>query len=91
MTRSADSELAANLCRSSGTTGEVRTIRGLGCSGSRIWPLIPLSAEAGTPQTAPARTFHAYMHPAGSHFPRGTDHSKPIGRPVVERFSPTRL
>ena len=91
MIRSADSELAANLCRSFGTTGEVRTIRGLPYSGSLIWLLIPLSAETATPQTVPARTFHAYMHPGRSHFPRGTDHSKPIGRPVVERFSPTRL
>jgi hypothetical protein len=62
MIRSADSELAANLCRSFGTTGEVRTIRGLSRSGSLIWPFIPLSAETTTPQTTPSRTFHAYMH-----------------------------
>jgi hypothetical protein len=91
MIRSTDSELAANLCRSFGTTGDVCTIRSLTYSGSLIWPAIPLSAETATSQAAPARTFHVYMHPGRSHFPRGTDHSKPIDRPVVERFSPTRL
>ena len=56
MIRSADSELAANLCRSFGTTGEVHTIHGLPFSGSLIWRLIPLSVKTATPQTAPART-----------------------------------
>jgi hypothetical protein len=91
MIRSTDSELAAKPCRSFGTTGEVRTIRGRSCSGSLIWPLIPQSTETATPQTAPARTFHGYKHLGCPHFPRGTDHSEPIGRPVVERFSPTRF
>jgi hypothetical protein len=91
MIRSTDSELAASLCRSFGTTGEVRTIRGLTCSGSLTWPVMPPSADTATFKTVSAHTFHTHMHPGRSHFPRGTDHSKPIGRPVVERFSPTRL
>jgi hypothetical protein len=91
MIRSTDSELAPNRCRSSGTTGEVRTIRGLTRSGSLPWPLIPLSAEAATSQTAPALYVPRTHAPWELSFPRGTDHSKPIGRTVVERFSPTRL
>jgi len=55
MIRSPDSELAANLCHSFGTTGEVRTIRGLPFSGSLIWPLIPLSAETATHLKPPLR------------------------------------
>ena len=91
MIRSADSELAANGCWSLGTTGELRTFRGFAHSGSLTRLIIPLSAETATSQTVPAPTFHAHMHPRRSPLPRGTDHSKPIGRTVVERFSPTRL
>jgi hypothetical protein len=58
MIRSTDSELAANLCRSFGTTGEVRMIRGLTCSGSLTWPVMPPSADTATFQTVSARTFH---------------------------------
>ena len=91
MIRSTDSELASAGCCSLGTTGEVCTNRGLTCSDSLSWPETPRLVETATSQTVPARTFHAHMHRGGSHFPRGTDHSKPIGRTVVERFSPIRF
>jgi hypothetical protein len=42
-------------------------------------------------QKVPAPTFRAHMHLRRPPQPRGTDHSKPIGRTIVERFSPTRL
>jgi len=91
MIRSADSELAANGCWSLGTTGEVRTFRGFAHSVSLTRLIIPLSADTATSQTVPAPTFRAHMHLRHPLLPRGTDHSKPIGRTVVKRFSPTRL
>lgn len=91
MILSTDSELATNGCWSLGTTGELRTFRGFAHSGSLTRRIIPAAAETATSQTVPAHPFYAHMHPGRSHLLRGTDHSKPIGRPVVERFSPTRL
>ena len=91
MIRNADSELAANLCRSFGTTGELRTIRGLASLRFADPADNPAIGGDSHISNSPCAHFHAHMHPGRSHFPRGTDHSKPIGRPVVERFSPTRL
>ena len=87
----ADSELAVNGCWSLGTTGEVRTFRRFAHSVSLTRLIIPLSADTATSQTVPAPTFRAHMHLRRPLLPKGTDHSKPIGRTVVERFSPTRL
>src|SRR5580698_3684750 len=86
MIRSADSELAANGCWSLGTTGEVRTLRGFAHSLSLTRLIIPLSADTATSQTIPAPTFRAYKHLRCPPLLRGTDHSKPIGRIVLERF-----
>ena len=60
------------------------------CSGLLIWPLIPRYGDSHTSNSAGAYVPRRH-DPGRSHFPRGTDHSKPIGRPVVERFSPTLL
>jgi len=91
MILSTDSELATNGCWSLGATGELRTFRGFTHSGSLTRWIIPAAAETATSQTVPARTFYAHHAPRALSLAEGTDHSKPIGRPVVERFSPTRL
>ena len=91
MIRSADSELAANGCWSSGTSGEVRTFRGFVHSVSLTRLIIPRTADTTTSQTVPAPTFRAHMHLRCPPLPRRADHSKPIDRTVVERFSPTRV
>jgi hypothetical protein len=91
MIRSADSELAANACWSSGITGELRAFRGFAHSVSLTRVINRRAAHTATSQTVPAPTFRAHMHLRPPPLPMGTDHSKPIGRTVVERFSPTRL
>ena len=89
MIRSADSELAANGCWSSGTTGEVRAFRGFAHSVSPTRLIVTLAADTATSQTVPAHTSRAHMHLRPPPLPMETDHSKPIGRTIVERFSPT--
>lgn len=91
MTLSTDSELATNGCWWSGTKGELRALRGFARSGLLIQRIIPAAAETATSQTVRARTFYAHMHAGHPQFLTETDHSKPIDRRVVERFSPTRL
>jgi len=91
MILSTDSDLATNRCWWLGTRGELRAFRGFALSGSLTRRIIPAAAETAASQTVPARRFYAHMHPGHPHLLTETDHSKPIGRPVVERFSPTRL
>jgi hypothetical protein len=91
MIRSADSELATNRCWSLGATGELRAFCGFAHSDSLIRLIISLSAQTATSQTVPVHKFHTHMHPRRPPLPGGTDHSKPIGRSIVERFSPTRF
>ena len=91
MTRSADSELAAHRSRSFGTAGELRLLRRLTISGSLIWTVIPLLEATDKAQTVTTRPLHSQMHYGNSHISEGSDHSTPIDRNIVERFSPTRL
>jgi hypothetical protein len=55
------------------------------------WPVILLLPKTNHLSNGPRGMFHARNHPGPLYFPRGTDHSEPISRTVVERFSPTRL
>jgi hypothetical protein len=91
MMRSTDSELAANRRCSFGTTGEVRLFRGFTCSRFAYLAGNPAIGGIGHMSNGACAHLPRPHAPGGSHFPRGTNHSKPIARTFVERFSPTRL
>ena len=77
---------------SSGTSGEVRTFRtGFVRSVSPSRLIIPRTADPNHISNGPCAPRSPPMHLRCPPLPRRADHSKPIDRTVVERFSPTRL
>jgi hypothetical protein len=91
MIRPTGSEFATNRSGLSGAAGEVRMFRMLNCPVSPIRAANP-STHAGSnisngPSTAIPENPCKDLTPTQDKL----DHSKPIGRTVVERFSPTRF
>jgi hypothetical protein len=91
MIRNTGSEPAANRCVSSGTAGQVSAFRAFRPPRPLIRQLNPpperqqhLNRHARTPVLA----LHAIAYSLSRDEP---DHSRPIGRTIVERFSPTRF
>jgi len=91
MTRTVDSEPAMNRSGSSGTVQQVCAFRAFTCAPSLIWLVIPLPAGEGTPQTTFLRARSKPALNLSAVFRDKAEHSKPIARSVVQRFSPTRF
>src|ERR1700722_16754513 len=88
MIRTVDSEPAMNRSGSSGTVQQGCAFRAFTCAPSLIWLVIPLPAGEGTPQTTSLRArLKPALHPS-TVLRDKAEHSKPIARSVVQRFSP---